>query len=64
MTDTERLDLLVRLLPKYDLGICRSGYTLFGRSGLTMKPIVQEFYPTVRDLLEVVGELNLEEYKV
>ena len=64
MTDTERLDLLVKLLPKYDLGICKSGYTLFGRFGLTTKPIVQDFYPTVRHLLDVVGGLNLEEYKV
>lgn len=62
MNDSDRLDLLIRVLYRYDLARCRNGWTLFGRSELTKKPIITDFYPSVRELLDAVEKLNLKEF--
>lgn len=55
MNDTERLDLLVKILLRYDLDRCNHGYTLFPKNAGT-PALVIAFYPTVRDLLDAVKE--------
>lgn len=55
MTDTERLDLLVKLLERHDLDRCKMGYTFFPKS-IKDSPITCVFYPTVRALLDAVKE--------
>ena len=51
--DTKRLDLLVKILERYDLDRCNRGYTFFPKNASTGY-IVTAFYPTVRDLLDAV----------
>ena len=55
MNDTERLDLLVKLLERYDLDRCNSGYTFFPKNIKYSSP-VEAFFPTVRDLLDAVKD--------
>lgn len=53
--DTERLDLLVKILERHELDRCSRGYTFFPKSAKTQS-LVPAFYPNVRDLLDAVKE--------
>jgi len=60
MTDTERLDALPRLLYQYDLAYCRHGYTFFPKLYTTIPPVVTNFYPTLRALIDAAIESQKE----
>lgn len=53
--DTKRLDLLIEILKKHELGRCSAGYSFFPKKAHD-NPIIHAFFPTVRDLLDAVKE--------